>query len=77
MRALLPLLLLAPVLTVAGCAVPGGPPLVSAQMPPGAGQSANSEPQPINSLPPGAANISGAPGAVQPTWFALTFGGLS
>ena len=69
-------------LAVTGCegqgfpGQPGGPPLVSAQSPPGTGiVNDNSEPQPLNSLPVGAANISSAPGATQPNYFSWTFGG--
>ena len=63
-------------LALAGCGgVPGGPPLVSAQSPPGTGLvNGNSEPQPINSLPPGAANFSTAPGGFQRNTLAWTFG---
>ena len=59
-------------LIVAGCAVPYGPPLVSAQYPPN--DTRNSEPQPIGSLPLGAANIGTAPGALQPNFLNLTLG---
>lgn len=60
---------------LAGCGEPGGAPLVSAQFPPGTGMvNANSEPQPINSLPLGAANLSTAPGATQPSYLTWTFG---
>ena len=62
-------------LAVGGCGMPGGTPLVSAQYPPGTGLVNNqSEPQPINSLPPGAANISPAPGATEPNYLSWTFG---
>ena len=62
-------------LALAGCGEPGGAPLVSAQFPPGTGMvNANSEPQPINSLPPGAANRSPFPGATQPNYLTWTFG---
>ena len=66
--ALLPLL--------AGCSVThGGGPLVSAQYPPGTGAvNDQSQPQPVNSLPPGAANVSPAVGATQPNYAAFTFG---
>ena len=71
MRYLLAVLALLP---LAACGVPGGPPLVSAQYPPGTGLvNAKSEPQPLNSLPPGAANFSPAPGATQPSYAAITF----
>ena len=62
-------------LLMAGCAAPYapyGPPLVSAQYPPN--DSRNSEPQPIGSLPLGAANIGTAPGALQPNFLNLTLG---
>lgn len=60
---------------LAGCGAPGGAPLVSAQYPPGTGiVNAQSEPQPINSLPPGAANSGTAPGASQANGLAFTFG---
>ena len=64
-------------LGLAGCAPPTNPPLVSAQSPPGTGSTnVNSEPQPIDSLPPGAANISRAPGATQPNYGSWTFRGF-
>ncbi len=59
---------------LSGCGDPGGPPLVSAQTPPN--QSANSEPQPLGSLPPAAA-VAGAgagPNAAHPDFFSYTFG---
>ena len=60
---------------LAGCGVPGGAPLVSAQYPPGTGAVNDaSEPQPVNSLPPGASNPGAGPGAVQPNYGSLTFG---
>ncbi len=55
-----------------GCGVPGGPPLVSAQTPPN--QSSNSEPQPLGSLPPGAAVAGAGPNAAFPDFFSYTFG---
>ena len=59
-------------LALSACAPPYNPPLMSAQYPPGTGVvNANSLPQPIGSLPPGAANFSNAPGATQPNL--LTF----
>ena len=57
---------------LAGCAAPTTMPLVSAQFPPSA-ESAASEPQPLNSLPPGAANISSAPGATHSAYLAWSF----
>ena len=68
---MLPLLL--PLFT-GGCGTLDGPPLVSAQFPPGTGVvNGASEPQPINSLPPGAANGGTAPGAVQGNGLSRTF----
>jgi len=68
-------LLLPALLGLAACGVPSGPPLVSAQFPPGTGSvNANSVPQPLGSLPPGAANLSTAPGATQPSYGQITFG---
>ena len=63
-------------LLLAGCGVPGGPPLVSAQTPPGTGLvNSASEPQPINSLPPGAAGRpSRGPFATAPDYLSYTFG---
>jgi hypothetical protein len=59
-------------LALAGCGAPNGPPLVSAQFPPGVGVvNQASTPQPLNSLPPGAANFSPAPGGVQPSYGSL------
>jgi hypothetical protein len=61
-------------LALAGCGLPNGPPLVSAQSPPGIGVvNANSLPQPIDSLPPGAANYSTAPGGYQPSYGSIRF----
>ena len=61
-------------LALGGCGVPGGAPLVSAQYPPGTGLvNAQSEPQPLNSLPVGAANITSAPGATAPNYLSYTF----
>ena len=62
-------------LALAGCGVSNGPLLVSAQFPPGVGAS-NSQPQPITSLPPGAANVSAAPNGYQANSLAVTLGGL-
>jgi len=68
------LLALALSLAAAGCEPPRGEPLVSAQWPPGTGPvNQASEPQPINSLPKGAANISAAPGGQQPDYASLRF----
>jgi hypothetical protein len=62
-------------LALAGCGAPGGAPLVSAQYPPGTGVvNAQSEPQPLNSLPPGAANRGTAPGATEGNGLSWTFG---
>ena len=61
-------------LALAACGVPNGPPLVSAQFPPGTGVvNAQSPAQSANSLPPGAANYSRAPGGVQPSYGNLGF----
>ena len=60
---------------LAGCGEAGGPPLVSAQYPPGTGEvNSKSEPQPLGSLPPGAANIGPGPGGFQPNYLSWTFG---
>ena len=62
-------------LALSACGEPTAPPLVSAQFPPGTGSvNANNEPQPIDSLPPGAANLSNAPGGVQRSYLTHTFG---
>ena len=63
-------------LLAAGCrAEPGGPPLVSAQSPAGTGLVGTGEPQPINSLPPGAEGMSaGSPFATAPDYLSYTFG---
>lgn len=67
---------LIPLVAVAGCALPGGEPLVSAQFPPGTGEvNASSEPQPLNSLPPGAANFAATPFATQPNFLSFKIGG--
>jgi hypothetical protein len=66
--------LLGLLLALAACGAPNGPPLVSAQSPPGTGVvNAASFPQPLNSLPPGAANYSPAPGGTQPSYASLRF----
>jgi len=61
---------------LAGCgAIERGPDLVSAQTPPGTGiVNAASQPQPPNSLPPGAAVSGPGPGATQRGYLTLTFG---
>ena len=63
-------------LVLAGCAsAAGGPSLVSAQYPPGTGAvNDQSEPQPVNSLPRGAANVGPGPAATQPSYGTITFG---
>lgn len=62
-------------LALAACGEPTAPPLVSAQYPPGTGSvNVNNEPQPLGSLPPGAANLSHAPGGMQPSYLTHTFG---
>ncbi len=55
--------------------VPGGAPLVSGQSPPGTGLvNGRSQPQPLNSLPPGAANLgNGGPTEVQRNYSSWTF----
>ena len=61
---------------VAGCSLPGGQPLVSAQFPPGTGDvNAASEPQPLNSLPVGAANFAPSPFATQANFLSFKIGG--
>ena len=61
-------------LALAACAAPNGPPLVSAQFPPGTGAvNQASMPQPLGSLPPGAANFSTAPGGAQPSYGSIGF----
>lgn len=63
-------------LALAGCGEPLNQPLVSAQSPPGTGVvNSASEPQPVNSLPPGAANLSSAPGATEPNFASIKIGG--
>jgi len=67
---------LALVALLGGCgAIARGPDLVSAQTPPGTGiVNAASQPQPPNSLPPGAAVSGPGPGATQRSYLTLTFG---
>ena len=61
---------------VAGCSLPEGQPLVSAQFPPGTGDvNAASEPQSRNSLPVGAANFAPTPFATQPNFLSFKIGG--
>lgn len=69
-------LVLAVLLLLAGCGEPGGPPLISAQTPPGVGLvNSNYEPQPITSLPPGAAGLAQpSPFATAPNYLSYTFG---
>lgn len=67
--------LFALVALLGGCdAQVGGAPLVSAQSPPGTGQvNSASEPQPVGSLPPGAAGMpQSGPFATQPNYLAAT-----
>ena len=60
--------------SLAGCAAPSAPALVSAQTPPGTGHvNSASEPQPANSMPPGAPTSTAAPGASQPNYATMTF----
>lgn len=68
MRALLGLV---PLLALAGCGEPNGPPLVSTQYPPNT--SANAPIQPLNSLPRGTANLSRAPNATSPDFASFGF----
>ena len=70
------LALLAGLLLLSGCGEPGGPPLVSAQSPAGVGQvNTNAQPQPINSLPPGAEGLpASSPFATAPDYLSYTFG---
>lgn len=68
---------LLPLAALAACGLPEGPPLVSAQFPPGTGVvNANSEPQTLNSLPPGAANLGSGPGATAPNFLSFKIGRL-
>lgn len=61
-------------LPLAACLAPTGPPLVSAQFPPGTGMvNVNSPAQSENSLPPGAANVANVPGGFQPSYGSLIF----
>ena len=62
-------------LSLTACAgIPTGPVLVSTQYPPGTGQvNAHAPAQTLNSLPPGAANYSPAPGGTWPDYGAVTF----
>ena len=63
-------------LLIAGCSVrPAGPPLVSAHSPAGTGLVGAGEPQPINSLPPGAEGLAArSPFATAPDYLSYTFG---
>ncbi len=68
---------LACLVAFAGCTAPPGPPLLSTQFPPGTGVvNSNSPFQSANSLPPGAANVSTAPGATSPDVARLAFRGF-
>jgi hypothetical protein len=66
---------LAALTLLGGCSViQQGPDLVSAQTPPGTGLVNDaSEPQPPNSLPPGAAVSGPGPGATQHSYLTRTF----
>ena len=68
--------LLVALLALGGCGAIGrGPALVSAQTPPGTGNVNDaSEPQPPNSLPPGAAVSGPGPYASQPSYLTFTPG---
>ncbi len=57
-------------LLLTGCGEPGKAPLVSAMSPPGQGR--NTEPQPIGSLPAGAATTGPGPNATHPAFGTLT-----
>ena len=59
-------------LPLAACGAANGPPLVSAQFPPGTGMvNVNSPAQSENSLPPDAANVANVPGGFQPSYGSL------
>ena len=61
---------------IAACSLPEGQPLVSAQFPPGTGDvNAASEPQSLNSLPLGAANVAPTPFATQANFLSFKIGG--
>jgi hypothetical protein len=61
-----------PLLALAACAEPYNPPLVSTQSPPGTGIVNDNAPlQTLNSLPPGAANLSHAPGGTWPDFASI------
>ncbi len=68
-------LLLTLLILLGGCdVIQQGPDLVSAQTPPGTGLVNDvSEPQPPNSLPPGAAVAGPGPGATQHSYMTRTF----
>ncbi len=69
-------LCLIPLAAIAGCSLPEGQPLVSAQYPPGTGEvNANSEPQSANSLPVGAGNYAATPFATQQNFLSFKIGG--
>ena len=65
---------LAALLGLAACGVAPGPPLVSAQSPPGTGAlNTQSQPQPLGSLPPGAATSGSGVGQTWPNYLQGTF----
>ena len=68
--------LLVALLALGACGSIGrGPDLVSAQTPPGTGYVNDaSEPQPLGSLPPGAAVSGPGPYATQPSYLTFTTG---
>ena len=67
--------LLVLMLALGGCGVPANPPLVSAQTPPAVGAVGSAGmPQPINSLPPGAAGRPWTVNSVHPDYLSATFG---
>ena len=69
---LIPLVLAGLALALAGCDRLNHQVLVSGASPPDAGAAANTEPQPINSLPPGAEGLGPpSPTSVQPSFLDL------
>jgi hypothetical protein len=57
---------------LAACGLPGYPPLISGNSP-AAAEASNSQPQPINSLPPYAEGLPGGPNGRHPDYLSGTF----
>lgn len=59
------------VLALSACGLPGHPPLISGNSPTAA-EASNSQPQPVNSLPPYAEGLPGGPNGRHPNYISGT-----